>query len=214
MNFNTSFKLSDKQYFKEVHPKKIIVLHHTVSGPGVTGDVNWWEKTPEKVGTPFIIDRDGEVFQVFDEKYWIHHLGITSNQLRQFQSSTTNIRLNQLSIGIELDSWGGLVEKGGKFFTSTGKEIPAENVITYDKPYRGYKHYEKYTKFQIIALRKLITFLCEKYGIKPYYFEEMFEFNRKAINGYHGIWSHTSYRPDKNDIHPQPDLIEMLKSLS
>lgn len=41
-----------------------------------------------------------------------------------------------------------------------------------------------------------------------------FEFNPLTLNGYPGVWSHTSIRQnDKNDVCPQPNLIAMLKSL-
>lgn len=40
-----------------------------------------------------------------------------------------------------------------------------------------------------------------------------FEFNPLTLNGYPGVWSHTSIRNDKQDISPQPKLIEMLLSL-
>lgn len=203
----------DHQYFKLEMPKKIIVLHHTVSGNGIEGDVSWWKKTPERVGTPFIIDREGEVSQLFDEKYWIHHLGIRQHQLNQFQSQVTNQRLNELSIGIELDSWGGLVKKNGDWYSYTGSKIECKNVQEYPRGYRGWYAFEKYTEKQIEALEELLQLLTEKHGIKKDYYPEMFDFNEKALKGYHGIWSHTSYRPDKSDCHPQPELIEMLQKL-
>lgn len=41
-----------------------------------------------------------------------------------------------------------------------------------------------------------------------------FEFNPLTMNGYPGVWSHTSIRADgKSDVSPQPNLIAMLKSL-
>ena len=40
-----------------------------------------------------------------------------------------------------------------------------------------------------------------------------FELNTDALAGKPGIWSHTSVRKDKFDVHPQDELIAMLKSL-
>jgi hypothetical protein len=40
-----------------------------------------------------------------------------------------------------------------------------------------------------------------------------FEYNSLTMNGYPGIWSHSSIRSDKDDASPQPNLISMLKSL-
>lgn len=205
--------LPDNQYYKEITTKKIIVLHHTVSGVGVSGDVNWWKKTPEKVGTPFIIARNGEITQTFDEKYWIHHLGIKQYMLNQFGSKVSNDKLNQLSIGIELDSWGGLVRRNGNWVNDNGLVIPECDVVPYRDGYRGYYGFEKYTDAQIKSTKELILYLANKHSIPLNYFPEMFAFNEKALKGYHGIWSHTSFRPDKSDVHPQINLIEMLKSL-
>lgn len=203
----------DNQYYKVEMPKKIIVLHHTVSGEGVEGDINWWKQTEERVATPYIIGRDGVINQIFDDKYWAHHLGIKIAQLRQFGSTATNERLNQLSVGIELDSWGGLVKKNGKWYNFTGIEIKPENVVEIPKGYRGYYGFEKYTDKQISSLKELLLMLISKYNIPKDFKENMFDFNEKAVKGYHGIWSHTSFRPDKSDIYPDTKLIEMLKSL-
>lgn len=203
----------ESQYYKQAQPKKIIVLHHTVSGAGVTGDINWWKQTPERVGTPFIISREGKIHQIFDEKYWIHHLGIKQYMLNQFGSKVSNDRLNQLSIGIELDSWGGVVKRNGKWYSYTGIQIPDCDVQEYPKGYRGYYGFEKYTTPQLASLKELLNHLIAKHGIKKDYFPEMWDFNEKALKGYHGIWSHTSYRPDKSDCHPDPNLIQILKTL-
>lgn len=201
------------QYYQEIYNKKIIVLHHTVSGDNHTGDVNWWINTPEKVGTPYIIDRNGDVVETFDPKFWIHHLGIKQETLKKYGSNVTNNKLNQISIGIELDSWGALTFKNGKYYTFSGKEIPLEKVQIYDKPFRGSKYYEKYTNEQLSSLKELLLKLKTEFEIKLYYFENMFETNKQALNGYHGVFTHVSYREDKSDCHPQPELIQMLKSI-
>ena len=203
----------EAQYYKQKHTKRIIVLHHTVSGVGVTGDINWWQQTPERVATPVILDREGTVHQIFSPKYWAHHLGIKSHMLSQMGSSVTNDILNQISIGIEIDSWGGLIKKNGKFLTGAGTEIPACNVQEYPKGYRGFYAFEKYTTAQILSLRELLLQYSNDFGISLKYQEEMWDYNAKAVKGTWGVWSHTSYRPDKSDAHPQPELIQMLKGL-
>lgn len=202
------------QFFKEETPKKIIVLHHTASGEGIEGDIRWWNQTKERVGTHYIIGRDGFVAQLVDDKYWIHHLGIKQHYLNMFGSKVTNTRLNQLSIGIETDSWGGLVKKDGKWYSYVGKEVDCKDVIEYPRGYRGYFAFERYTDKQINSLKSLLELLTAKYSINRHHFVEMFDFNEKAVKGYHGIWSHSSFRPDKSDMHPQPELILMLKELS
>lgn len=201
------------QYIQEAIQKKIVILHHTASGEGVDGDINWWKKDPARVGAPYIISREGVVTEVFDPKYWIYSLGIPSSVPRKFGSSVTPKRLEQLNVSIEIDSWGGLTRKGDKFYSYTGKEVPAKNVIDYGKSIRGSQYYEIYTDEQIASLKNLLLHIHKEYGVPLYYHPNMFEQNSEALKGYHGIWSHVSYRSDKQDCHPQPNLINMLKSI-
>lgn len=203
----------ENQYIAEETKKDKIVLHHTVSGPGINGDISWWKQTKDRVATSYIIDREGVIYEVFPDKYWAHHLGVTKAQLSKFNSKVSNETLNKTSVGIEIDSWGWLEKKDGKFYAGNGKEIDSDKVIILDNPYRGHKYFEKYTPQQIKSVVELVNYLCNKYEINYTYHDNMFEFNKEAINGEPGLWSHTSYRPDKTDIYPDPELIDQLKSL-
>jgi N-acetyl-anhydromuramyl-L-alanine amidase AmpD len=194
-----------EQYYHEKHEKTQIVLHHTVSGKGQSGDINWWKSTPDHIATAFIVSRTGEIVQLFDEAKWAHHLGIKSADFRSFDLQPNNAGLNKGSIAIEIDSWGGLK-------SATDKKVDA--VIEYPEKYRGFKYFEKYYDDQLEAVRKLLLHLCKKYSIPLTYHENMFEQNRGALGGMPGIWLHTSYRKDKSDCHPQPELIEMLQKLT
>jgi len=205
----------DNQYKREVTDKNQIVLHHTVSGQGATGDIAWWRTTVDRVGTAMVINWDGKIYQCFSSKYWAWHLGL---------KTANNKKLNSESIGIEIDAWGALLEKEGKWYPvkwdkDLGKHIPnltikpIENVQKYDDGYRGFYGYEKYTDEQIEATRKLLVFFGEKYNIPLDYNSTMFDISDEALGGKAGVWSHTSYRTDMTDVHPQPELIKMLKSL-
>lgn len=46
-----------------------------------------------------------------------------------------------------------------------------------------------------------------KVGVSP------FDLNQNSLDGYPGIWSHTNVRIDKSDVFPQPELIQLLKSI-
>ncbi len=214
----------EKDYFKEEFTKKQIVLHHTVSGNGVSGDIATWEDDNAVVGTAIIIDRDGTPYQLFSSKYWAWHLGI-GNKARDSQS-----------IGIEIDNWGylipgdGTIKQFGKKADGTPKMIQTEvgkyytyygNAVDvpmqyYPNGFRGYNYYEKYTLEQIRTAGELILFWKDKYGIPVKYNEDMWDVSQKALSGEPGVWTHVSYRPAnaKTDLHPQPEVIEMLKTLS
>lgn len=205
----------DNQYYKEQTKKNQIVLHHTVSGRGVNGDIAWWLSTADRIATAIIVDWEGKIYQCFSSKYWAHHLGI---------KSSVNKLLNQGSIGIEIDSWGGLVEHNNKWYPAKWDEKlkknvpnlnvkPIENVVIYPKGYRGYFGYERYTDAQIEAVRKLLVYWGNIYKIDLKYNEDMWDLSSNALAGKSGIWAHTSFRKDKSDPHPQKELIDMLKSL-
>jgi len=206
---------SDDQYYQEVTEKTQIVLHHTVSGDSVVGDISWWEQTPEHVATCVIIARDGTIHTLFSSEHWAHHLGIKSWIFKKFglKSYGANKGLNKKAIGVELDSWGGLVKRGSKYYRTGSKEVSADKVVDYGREIRGFRYYEKYTEEQIKSLKYLLQYWNKKYNIPIKYNLEMWRLNEKALKGQEGVWTHVSYRPDKSDCHPQKELIEMLKTL-
>lgn len=215
------------KYFKVAHPKKQIILHHTVSGPGIRGDLKTWINNEHKVGTCVIIDNDGTPNQLFSSKYWAYH-------------STKGSRVDKYSIGIEFDSWGPLVKgtgesynfgtsknprwkntEEGAFYAVYGNKVNCEvqhypEGFRHDAQKRTYYYYEKYSDEAIKTAGELILLWRDRYGIPMTYNEDMWEVSQRAIDGTPGIWSHTSYipAPRKTDCHPQPELIEMLKTLS
>ncbi len=205
-------RLNENQYYQEEHLKKQIVLHHTVSNGNAKNVMAWWAKTPSRVGVAFIIDREGVIHQCFSSKHWAHHLGTKSK---------FNKQLNQESIGIELCSWGPLTRKENpmlkgspKFYSSPGTELPKEEVLKLDKPFRGHFYYQKYTSSQLRSLQILLNYLCETYNILKTYNEDMWEFSTNALDGSPGIYTHVSFRKDKSDCFPQKELIETIKNLS
>lgn len=190
-------------YFQEVYKKKQIVIHHTISGLGINGDVSTWEGGKDRIATCIIIDRGGTPWQLFSSRYWAYHLG------------TKNKNLNKYSIGIELDSWGGLIPTDdGKYKTYYGNKIHTV-VEYYPNGFRGYNYFEKYTEAQIITLGELMLYWNKVYNIPLTYHEDMWDVTQSALDATPGVYGHTSFRPypEKSDPHPQPTLIDMLKTL-
>lgn len=207
----------DDQYIKEQTKKNQICLHHTVSGPGVDGDISWWKQTPERIGTAVIVDRDGKIFQMFSSDYWAFHLGT---------KGLNDTTLNKGSIGIEIDSWGGLVKAiNNSWYPATWDNVakknvpnmkvnPIKNVQEYPQGFMGFYGFEKYTDAQIDSVRKLLDYWCDKHNIPQTYNSDMWALSNRALSGTAGIWTHVSYRGNqKSDCHPMPELINMLKAL-
>lgn len=211
-----SVQFPESQFIKEETVKTQIVLHHTASGPGIDGDLAWWRKTPERVATHYIIDREGQIYQLYDLKYWGWHLGLSKNDFTSMRCPYRN--LDKTSVGIELDCWGHLKKSANGKYYPTGKEgktPPVTNVHEYcsDNKWRGHTIYEKYTAAQIGALKDLLHELCSQLSIPKKYNLDMWGASVNALKGTPGIWTHASYRKDKSDCHPQPELCEMLKML-
>lgn len=215
-------QFSDNLYIKEIHQKKQLVLHHTVSGDGVNGDIATWENDPRRIATCIIVDRAGTPWQLFSSKYWAYHLG------------AGNENLDKHSIGIEIDNWGGLVLGDGTVkqfglkpdgtarmvYTEPNKHYNVYGKITYavteyyPNEFMGYNYYEKYTDAQIQTVGELLLYWRMIYGISLVYNEDMWDKSERALRGDNGLWTHVSYRGSgKSDCHPQPELISMLKTL-
>jgi len=212
------------KYYKVEWPKDQVVLHHTVSGPGIQGDLNTWKDFTSHIATCMIVERDGKINQLFSSKYWGYHLG------------AGKASLDQRSIALELDNWGGLFlgdgnnkqfgknadrtpriikTMQGKFYTVYGSVVDVP-VTYYPDGFRGYYYYESYTYEQLRAIGELILLWNERFGIPLDYKEDMWDVSQKALSGEKGVWTHVSYRKpsDKQDCHPQPELIDLLKYLN
>ena len=224
------------KYYPIEYNKSIVVLHHTVSGPGIRGDVEHWLSLADRIATCIIIDDKGIANQCFSSKYWAHHLGVKSTFLKAegFADWTTrNVELNRASIAIEIDNWGGLIlgdgsakqfglkedktpnmikTVTGKYYAAYGNAVTCQ-VQEYAQPFRGYKYFEKYSEAQIQTVGELLLLWNIKYGIPLDYHEDMWDISKKGLSGAPGIWTHDTFRTDKSDCHPQPELIEMLKTL-
>lgn len=208
------------RYIPETSDKKQIVLHHTVSCPhNSIGDINYWASTEQRVATCVIVNHSGKVYQCFSSKLWAYHLG------------AGNAKLDEGSIGIEVDSWGPLIlgdnenKKFGNKIVKTKKDafynaygqivnLKDDEIQYFENGFRGYEYYQKYSDQQIDSVGELILLWNKTYGIPLDYNEDMWEVSERALKGEPGIWSHTSYRKDKSDVFPQPELINMLKSLN
>ncbi|NLO70229.1 MAG: N-acetylmuramoyl-L-alanine amidase [Porphyromonadaceae bacterium] len=193
------------QFFAEIFPKKQIVLHHTVSNPfSAKGDADYWASTPARIATYGILDYNGSLTKCFNSNQWAHHLGVKGNN---------NLKLNQHSIGIELDCWGGLTLKDVKYINAYGKEI-SEKLEVVKMKWRGYEYFQAYSDVQIAVLGELLQLLMRKHNIPNVGLKDgNFNVRRDALAGKPGIYSHSNYRSDKSDLYPDSRIVNMLRNL-
>lgn len=213
-----------QHFMDKVTPKSQIYIHHTASSPNPYGVLKWWETTPERVATSFVVGgsqglspqwKDGDILQAFNSSKWAWHLGLTKVHLAKGgPKAKSNIELNSQSIGIEICNWGQLTHTDNGFLTYAKTRVPDWEVCELATPYRGFKYYQKYTPQQLENTFELLKFLCDKWSIsKTFKGVRMFDICPEALQGESGIWCHTSVRPDKFDCFPQPELISMLSGL-
>ncbi len=208
-------------YFKTEFPKKQIIWHHSAGWDNARGMFDWWKNDKVvHVATAIGISDDGKVWKGFDEKWWAASIGCKIDVFQEnaipLQYSNgrviNNQALDESAVCVEICNWGGLTEKSGKYFTWANVEVPKEKVIELN--YKGTKFYEAYTDAEIKALKYWTLLNALRFDVPLNYdYEEFFSISKKALSGEKGIFTHNSYRKDKNDVSPQPKLIEMAKTL-
>lgn len=207
-----------EQYMMEETAKTQIFLHHTAGNPNAVQVFDWWVSNAEKVGTCVSISGnspktiDGQIVQGYSSKYWAYHLGLKSEVFKKFKLPFKWLDKN--SIGIEICNWGQLTKTARGWETYVGTLVDESEVVEYSKKFRGYSHYHKYTDAQIESVRQLLVYWSKIYGIPiSYKGDQIFDLDKRALSGESGVYTHCSVRSDKNDIHPQPEMLSMLKSL-
>lgn len=194
-----SLQLHDGQYLKSRRTKTLIVLHHTAGG-SAQSTFTWWNTgDPRRVGTAYLIARDGTIHQTFDDGFWAWHLGVKDDAIEK------------RSIGIELCSWGGLTLTNGVLYAWDGKkrvgtleEWHVANRLHEElQGYRGYRYFERYTQAQIDATCALVPWLCQRYGIRPRITQPFFgDASLSTHYEFEGVVHHALLRRDKSDLHP------------
>lgn len=204
-------RLKDSQYFAEESAKTQIYLHHTAGNGNAEAVSRYWNGTSDRVATAFVVGQDGLIVQCFSSKHWAWHLGISKAEFKGQGAKYQN--LDKASVGIEVCNWGYLKEKDGKFYNYVNTRVPESMVTTLDEPFKGFKHWYKYTDAQIESTRQLLVYLCDTYNIPREYRAQIFSLDKEAFKGTPGIYTHNSVRKDKSDIYPCPRMIQMLENL-
>lgn len=213
------------QYIREPQQKKQICLHFTAGYDNAQGVFDWWSRSKERVATCVAIRDDGRIYQGFNSRYWAWHINVRASgnvlpeHFSHYKDPVHAENLEKNSIGIEICNWGPLtIKEDGLFHTyiSTPNKpvtVDESRVLEFPNEFRGYRYYEKFTDAELEQTWRLLKYWCKEYDIPAYYHPEMWDVYGVALSGQPGIYTHLSYRNDKHDCPPQPELIEMLKAL-
>lgn len=200
---DSSLMLPPDQYLHTRAPKSGIALHHTVGGTAPS-TLDWWRRDPNQVGTAYIIDRDGTLYQAFDPHDWAWQFGLK----RPDWDRETKIHFEKRFIGIEIASAGGLLEKDGKLYCfdtiSPRTRKDRSKAFDYGQDYRGYRYFDHYEEAQVDVLIQLINELCDTFAIPRKAPQDVLAYHGNALRDFEGIIGHTMVRLDKTD--PNPDV--------
>ncbi len=226
--------LNDDEYIKKQTKKNTIFLHHTSGGSRPDWSIGRWSSNfmkdsngelilqsngkpkLKRSGVNYVIGRssssssetvwDGKILRAFDDRYWAYHL----------EDDPKNEELNSRSITIEICNYGPLtLSKDGSFLNSVNKPVSEKDVVELERPFRGYKYWERYTEKQIDSLSKLITYIQNRWNIpieSSIYNEDWFNYNQKYLTS-GGLRTDSQIENEKFGLFPQKELIEMLNSL-
>ncbi len=187
-------------YFEEVKPKEKIVLHFTAGY--LKGDISTLTQPGNHVSVPFVIGRNGDIYNLWASKFWSYHLG--KNTIGG------NTEMSAKTIAIEISNIGPLKLIGNNLVT-TYRDTDvyctlAETALYHKVPkYRGFEYFASFTEAQYRSIRGLLLFLTGKYNI-PHQFipanKRFSLFTLQEAKAFKGICSHVNFRSDKWDIGP------------
>lgn len=201
---------SKAHYYEEATSKTKIILHYTMGY--LKGDIA--TLTKGHVSVPFVIGRNGVIYNLFASKYWSYHLGAGA--------AGGNTAMSKACIGIELSNIGPLKQIGNNLVTTysdTDVYCTLNDTQFYVKlpaKYRGFEYYARFTENQYTALAGLTRFLCGKYNLPKTFLSEPKRYQlltADEFTGFTGIASHVNCRKDKTDIGPAFDWDKLIQAV-
>lgn len=208
-------KNGDQSYvYAEEVPKKRIVVHFTAGY--LKGDIAALTRKNNHVSTPFVVARDGTIYNLWPSKFWSYHLGPGAQGGNKEMSSS--------AVAIELSNVGYLRPKGDSLITYMGAQdvyctLADKDLYTHVKqPFRGYTYFASHTEAQYRSLGALLRFLTATYDIPPAFIPEPQRYDvYSGVASFRGITTHVNYQPQKYgkwDIGPAFDWQRVASELA
>ncbi len=212
---SSTFQLPIGGYYREEHRKRMILLHFT-AGTTAAGAFTTFKNNRGRVATPYILDRDGKIYEIFPPRYWAIHL------FRHYSGEyPIYYQLEQRTIPIEIVNVGPLKPDSGDRrqlnwwappHPVTGRETFSTKWCMMDesdkyvkKTDRGIQYFAAFTAAQYASLNKLIDYLCLHFDIPRQAPRNKLATDLEGMINFNGIASHQNFRSDKWDIGPAFD---------
>jgi len=168
----TEAPLEPGEWVAEDFAKDTIFLHHTAGGHSPGNTIAGWNRdrggsgNRVRIATSYTVggkstrdgstNDDGKVLRAFPDLNWAFHLGVRG----------APVNLNSKSIGIEICNYGWLTRTpDGRFLTYVNSEVPADQAIELERPFRAKRFYHRYTDRQLDSVSELLRDLADRHGI-------------------------------------------------
>lgn len=176
-------------YYEEETSKERITIHFTAGY--LKGDIAALTTPENHVSVPYVIARNGNIYELFDPSLWSYHLGKGA--------VGGNGTGSKASIGIELSNIGPLTRDGDNLMTS----YPNDTYCTMDEQefyveteeFRERTYFATHTDAQYNSLLQLLKYLTARFNI-PYAFlpePQRYETSEEAAR-FNGINTHINSR--------------------
>ena len=195
------FVLPAKEYFPEVIPRDLIVLHYT-AGRSAKSAYDTWVKNPVQVATAYVIDPDGTIYELFDPAHWAWHLGAGGR------------KQNSRSIAIELANVGPLKadannpERLNWWPSDWGTRwcMRGEQDKYVESTFRGIDFFAAIPDVQQDATGTLVRHLCERFEIPREIpsASRLMERDVSFFSSFQGVVSHQNFR--HRQVGPRPSV--------
>jgi len=194
-----TYKLTDKNYHKEIYDKKQIIIGHTYR-KDMLHYASWINRIngKNKKTAAFTVTKEGKIYQHYNPIYW--------------SSFIDKEEQDKISISIVLENLGwfkkdSMIDKYVDWLGNSHKKN-TENVLM--KRWRNHVFWDKYTEIQTEALKNLILELCKTHNIsKKFIGHNVFE---DTVDLFNGIVFRSNYYQESTDISPAFDK-EILKTI-
>jgi N-acetylmuramoyl-L-alanine amidase len=136
---------------------QLLVMHYT-AGPSAESSVHWLSNPAARASAHVVVGRDGSVVQLvpFNRIAW--HAG-TSEWLGRS-------RVNEFSLGIELDNAGRLTRHEGQWRAWFGRDYPDSEALQATHRFESEPSgWHLFTEAQLAAALEVATALVQKYGL-------------------------------------------------
>lgn len=197
-----SYPLERGQWYPDRMKQKRYVVWHGTAGrtrhtpvdgrPGrATTSIDGWNLGAARIGAPYLIDRDGTIYQTFDDAEWIYHLGLKGTKGAYDRASVAIEFANELALQLDGDQLHA-------FGMSTPNTVYTGPFLTYQ--WRGHHHFAQLDEAQVDAGIELTLDICRRHGIDPVFFCPSTSFDFPRCFQVATIVCHSNCRADKTDL--------------